>query len=459
MFSIKTKLIFAYTLVFGIMLMVFAIIIYQSSREAAFNKLDTNLKSYALSLQSEIEDQLDDRGEVNQEKLKEIRSQSLEHTRYQLFNEHSGKIIYDSLLTKYISFDSESLVKDISIYKTTKLKSHHYRVLITTFEADNDSIYVLETAASLHDAYEDLDRLFYLFVFLIPLGLIITGFSAYLLSRAAFRPITKIVNTAKAISDKNLDERIEVPKVKDEVRELSVALNEMIERLDISFKSQRRFVANASHEIKTPLTAIQTQLEVLKRDLTNVEDQKTVDDSISEIEKLTKLTNSLLTIAKLDSSRSKLNLEQIRIDELLADCAQDLNKAAIAKDIKMNLSISDANEILGDKEKLKSVFLNLIDNAIKYSNPNSTVIISMENIPRDKIKINVENTGHGIPGNEIPHIFNRFYRSNEIRAEIGGSGLGLAIAKEIIELHKGEIKVKSKPDEITIFTVILPSNV
>jgi signal transduction histidine kinase len=440
------------------MLMVFAIIIYQSSKEAAFKKLDTNLKSYSLSLQSEIEDQLDDRGSINPERIKQIRPEGLDHTRYQLLNKRYEKMINDSLLSKHVSLENINLEKDQSFYKTTKLRSHHFRVLISKFETGNDSIYILETAASLHDAYEDLDRLFYLFVFLIPLGLIITGFSAYLLSRAAFRPITKIVNTAKNISGKNLGERVEVPKVKDEVRELAEALNEMIERLDISFKSQRRFVANASHEIRTPLTVIQTQLEVLKRDLTNVEDQEAVDESISEIEKLTKLTNSLLTIAKLDSSRSKLNMEQIRIDELLADCAQDLNKAAIARGIKINLSISDDTEILGDKEKLKSVFLNLIDNAIKYSNPNSTVIITMENIPNDKVKINVENTGRGIPNTEIPHIFNRFYRSNETRAEIGGSGLGLAIAKEIIELHKGEIMVKSKPDEVTIFTVILRTN-
>jgi len=219
--------------------------------------------------------------------------------------------------------------------------------------------------------------------------------------------------------------------------------------------SQKRFVANASHEIKTPLTVIQTELEILEKKIKDSESEESIKNALSEIENLTKLTNSLLTIVKLDASQSKLNLSQVRIDELLADCIQTINKAAISKDINVNLSFDDAVEIEADKEKLRSVFLNLIDNAIKYSFPNSIVAVKLEKFSDDKVKVKIENSGPGISQDEIPYIFNRFYRSNEIRAKINGSGLGLAIAKEIVELHRGKISVESNIGEKTIFIVIL----
>ncbi len=217
----------------------------------------------------------------------------------------------------------------------------------------DDSLYILETAASIHEAYEDLNRLFYLFVLLIPTGLIITGLAAYLISKAAFKPLTRIVNLAEHISAKNLDMRIELPKTKDEVRKLAETLNEMIERLDNSFKSQRIFITNASHEIKTPLTVIQMKLETLKKDLSKPNNMETAEEAIYEIEKLTKLTNSLLILEKLDSSQYKLNLEIVRLDELLAECIQTINKYAQIKNLKINLSIFDSIEINADNGKVE----------------------------------------------------------------------------------------------------------
>ncbi len=456
MFSIKSKIILAYTIVFGVILTVFAGVIYNSTKKTAFNKLDTNLKGYAISLRTEIEDEFDDTSYLDIKKLKSVEAKGLTGERFQLF-ERNGKIVLkDSILSK-IPFNEFSKVMNNSfVYERRKIGHHRYHILWSKFETENDSVYILETAASVKDVFEELDRLFYLFLIIIPAGLILTGFAAYYISKAAFKPITNMADTAKNISGKNLDMRLELPKAKDEVRSLGETLNEMIERIDNAFKSQKRFVANASHEIRTPLTVIQTELEILGKKLKDQDEKESISTVLSEIEDLTKLTNSLLTIAKLDSSQTKLNISQIRIDELLADCAQAMNNAALKKNIKINLSINDPVEIQADKEKLKSVFLNLIDNAIKYSNQDSTVKIILERMTDNKIKIGFEDTGYGILSSEIPYIFNRFYRSNETRAEISGSGLGLAIAKEMLDLHGGEIKVESKIGKKTIFTITLP---
>ena len=459
MLSIKSKIILAYTVVFGVMLVVFAGIIYNSTKEASFLKLNTNLKSYSISLRTEIEDELDDSASLDMKKLSSIRSKGLIGERFQLFNKEGEVIIKDSILSKIPAPNLSKVLNESFEMDRQKIDHRKYHILWSAFETENDSVYILEAAASVKDVFDELDRLFYLFLIIIPSGLIITGFAAYFISKAAFKPITEMANTAKNISGVNLDKRLELPKAKDEVRALGETLNEMIERIDNAFKSQKRFVANASHEIRTPLTVIQTELEILEKRLNDIESKESIKNALSEIENLTRLTNSLLAIAKLDAAETKLNLSLVRIDELLADCAQTMNQATIKKNIQINLSIDDAVEIKADKEKLKSVFLNLIDNAIKYSFPHTSVTIDIEQVANDKVKIRVENAGPGISPAEIPFIFNRFYRSNEIRAEINGSGLGLAIAKEIIELHRGEIKVESKAGERTIFNITLPTNI
>ncbi len=458
MLSIKSKIILAYTLVFGLMLTVFAFIIYHSTKEASFLKLNTNLKAYSISLRTEIEDELDDALAPSMQRLSSIKAKGLIGERYQLFNKGGKVLLKDSILSKVKYPDFNKVCKESFIYERKRIDNNKYHILWSKFETANDSVYILETSASVRDVFDELDRLFYLFVIIIPAGLIVTGFAAYFISKAAFKPIATMADTARNISGENLERRLELPVAKDEVRALGETLNEMIERIDNAFKSQKRFVANASHEIRTPLTVIQTELEILEKRLKDRDSKESIKNALSEIEELTRLTSSLLTIAKLDSSETKLNLSQIRIDEMLVECVQSLNQSAEKKNIRIDLSIDDAVEINADREKLKSVFLNLIDNAIKYSPEYSSISVKLEKCENSKIKISVENTGAGISPADIPYIFNRFYRSNEIRSEVGGSGLGLAIAKEVVELHRGEIKVESKLEVKTTFIVILPVN-
>ncbi len=459
MFSIKSKIIFAYTLVFGVMLSGFSFIIFQSTKHAEFQKLEANLKSYSVALQTEIAEELSKDRELDLKELRSVRAKGLSGVRFQLFNYSHKKILSDSILSQFPEINFNQTEKQVFHYSKFHTPKESFKILWIPFETEQDSLYVLETAASMKDAYEDLDRLFYIFIIIIPLGLILTGIMAYFISKAAFKPITQMSETAKKITGNNLDQRLKLPKAKDEVRALGETLNEMVERLDDAFKSQKRFVADASHEIRTPLTVIQTELEILERKLTDAEAKESIKSSLNEIDGLTKLTSSLLTLSKLDSSQIKLNLTLVRLDELLTDCIQLLNSQAIKKNVQLNLQISDSVEIKADKEKLKSVFVNLIDNAIKFSNSGSSVSVKLEIIDSKRIKIIFEDNGSGIPVHELPYIFKRFYRSNETRAEISGNGLGLAITKEIVDMHKGEITVSSEVGANTVFSVILPVNI
>ena len=469
MFSIKAKIIFSYTIVFGVLLIIFSYVIYIEIERTSIEKLDFDIKKYSLAVRDEISEVAgEQKGEhirdfssiwnnLKSFDFKNISADGLHDVRLQLFTIKGKKIITDSLLKLN---NNAGIPKDASLFskfQTIHISDKSYRIYWSFVDVEDNTPYVLETSASLDFIYSDLHDLQILFLIIIPFVLIITGFTAYVISKAAFKPVIQMAETAKLISAISLDKRLELPKANDEVRLLGETLNEMINRIDNAFKNQKQFIANASHEIKTPLTIIQSELELAERKSKVDEMRDSINIALSEVGGLTKLTNSLLTLARLDSSRVNWELSNIRLDELLTDCVQSINQTALMKNIRINLSINDAIEIKADKEKLKSVFFNLIDNAMKYSNTGAEVSVTLNKIENEKAVVTVEDKGEGISPEELPHIFKRFYRSNEIRAEINGSGLGLTIAKEIIEMHHGTITVESMLGKGTIFKVIFPA--
>jgi len=271
--------------------------------------------------------------------------------------------------------------------------------------------------------------------------------------------MSKMVETAKQISARNLDERLVLPRTRDEVRLLGEALNDMVVRIDEAFKSQRQFVAEASHEMRTPLTIIYSELEYARRYIKGPEAAQSIDVSLSEIDRLARMADRLLLLAKLDASQLVLHMQSIRLDELLVESIQLVSVLASKKDIDIVLHIEKAVELQADKERLKAVLLNLLDNAIKYSPPNSKVSVSLSAGSRTPgvVRIVIKDSGPGISQAELPHIFKRFYRVSSARAEsTTRSGLGLAIAKHLVELHGGSISVISKMGEGTSFIVDLP---
>ncbi|HED06233.1 MAG TPA: HAMP domain-containing histidine kinase [Ignavibacteria bacterium] len=458
MFTVRTKIILAYTIVFGIMLTVFAVIIYKSIQAAAISKLNANLKSYAFSLHTEIEEQLDEKPTLNLKEIASIKADGLSGVHFQLFNAAHKKIVVDSVLQNVAFRNSQKLLSNDSFFENLKINNENYRVLWSLLQTEDNTPYLLETAASMKDVHSELQYLLYLFFILIPSGLLLTGITAFFISKQAFKPIIEMANTARTISGSNLDKRLDLPKANDEVKFLGETLNEMISGIDDAFKAHKQFIANASHEIKTPLTIIQSELELLEQKLKDEKDSENLKTALSEIENLSKLTGSLLVLAKLDSSQMPLQREPIRMDELLIECAQYLKLKALRKNIKFNFLFSDPVEILGDNEKLKSVMINLLDNAIKYSRENSVVNIKMGKLNKKYIEIRIKDDGIGIKKEDKNKIFERFFRSSDVRAEKSGSGLGLSIAYEIVRKHSGKIEIESEFGKGSIFKVILPLN-
>jgi signal transduction histidine kinase len=455
MLSIKLKIVLAYTVVFGMLLSLFAYIIYQSTEKVELTRLDTNLKTYSILLQSEFEEQSQQEKAFNYLELKAIPADGLKRSRFQLLDNNGKIILGDTILTNLNSAIVKTILDGHDKYEEIRIGKHHARIYLGVVEINEKLNYVLVVSSSLEEVREDLERLLVIFLFVIPVGLLLAGFSAFLIAKRAFRPINKMIKTANEISARSLDKRLDVPETNDEVKALSVTLNSMVDRLDKTFKSHRQFIADASHEIRTPLTIIQAELELSLKNKNALNTTKSINTALSEINNLNRLSNSLLILAKIDASKNRLILSQVRIDELILECVQSLNSLAVSHNNKINISVDEAIEIKADLEKVKSIVFNLLENALKYSGTNKQIKIELKKQGAKKIDIIVSDNGSGISENDVPHIFERFYRSSDLRSTVDGNGLGLAIVKEFVEMHSGKITASSKPGNTT-FVVTLP---
>ncbi len=452
---IKRKLILAYTISFGLLITIFAFIIYEGIKHLQIERLDTKMKSYVMLVQDEVKDEMDDNKSLNISKITSIHAYGLKHVKLDI-EKNNGTVLLKDTIFNHIKIP---LKKE---YRWPTLKSfvfynRHYRYFHSSVRFSEKSGFSIAVAVSKEEIEEDLNQLLFMFILIIPTSLILTGLVAYLLSRTAFKPVSAMVKTAQNISAKNLDEKIILSNTKDEIYELGNTLNEMIKRISSAFKSQKQFIADASHEIRTPLTIMQTELELAQKKVSNDEVRSSIEIALNEIDNLSSLTDSLLLLANLDALKSPFTPEIIRVDELVLDCIQSLNLTALQKNIQLNPSIDEPIEIPADRDKLKRVFINLLDNAIKYSFEKSVVEVEILKDNSNAV-IKIKNSGYGIPDEEISRIFQRFYRSIDMRSKIKGSGLGLAIVKEIISMHKGKISVESIQNKETVFSVILPIN-
>jgi len=454
--TITAKIILAYTVVFGLALAGFAFTIYQSSKKAELGKLDAQMLNHANKLQAEIEEEKSQGVFPTAGELLAIRTEGLHHPRFRVLDRNGMLVFGDTTLAALDQAPwSEDEISERN-WGFVKLKGHRQRSLWMPVEVDNRIEFVAQLVVSLSEMEEDLDRLKLLFLLLGPATLLLTACAAFFITRAAFKPISSMVETAHSITAARLDSRVAVPRAKDEIRELAETLNEMMGRIDAAFRTQRQFVADASHEIRTPLTIIRSELEFAQRNPGKLESEESIRVALGELDRLARLADGLLMLARLDAPGFSLTTRLIRLDELLIECVRHMNEPAAKRSVTLDIRVDEVVELQADRDWLKSVVLNLLDNAIHYSPEGGTILISLTVPSKGSVSIAVEDSGPGIAPNDLPHIFKRFYRADTERSREGGSGIGLAIADEVVRLHSGEITVESTPGKGARFVVGLP---
>lgn len=321
----------------------------------------------------------------------------------------------------------------------------------------------IQVAQELDVMTETLTSLRYQILWGIPLALFLAGLGGFFLARRALRPIKRITQTAQTINAGDLSRRIDYEGPADEVGRLAATFNKMLDRLESAFERERRFTGDAAHELRTPLTAMKGRVEVtLSRPRAVAEYTETLQEIGSQVERLIHLSNDLLFMARLDQGRQQtIRREAVSLADLLPAVIDQVQPLARRKDIGLDQEIPAAVAVEGDLDLLIRLFLNLLDNAIKYTPAGGRVAVRVKASGEEAV-VAVSDSGPGIPTEHLPHLFERFYRVEGDRARYleedgqGGAGLGLAIAAEIVRVHGGRIEVESTMGEGTTFTVRLP---
>jgi two-component system sensor histidine kinase ArlS len=289
-------------------------------------------------------------------------------------------------------------------------------------------------------------------------GITIALLGGYFFSGQLLAPIRKITNEVTDISAQNLTRRIPTGNIRDEWFYMADTLNDLLNRIQESFELQRRFISNASHELSTPLTSISSQVEVaLQRERSQQEYEAVLAAILQDVRHLNKLTLTLLEFAKAAGNKGGLNLDLVRIDEILMEMPSSLRKQNADYHVSLQFDLPENEDDLlffGNAELVSTAIKNIVVNGCKYS-PDHRAEISL-NINDKYFNITIKDNGPGIPASEIKNIFQPFYRLDDSRSS-EGFGLGLSLTYRIIKLHRGEITVESNPGEGTAFIVQIPS--
>jgi heavy metal sensor kinase len=271
-------------------------------------------------------------------------------------------------------------------------------------------------------------------------------------------PLSMLAEAARRVGIQNLShQRLFAPADVPELAEVAQAFNELLEKLNAAHQAQQRFVADASHELRTPLAIVRGELEVaLRRDRAVNEYRDTLQSCREEIERLSRLTENLLALARADVGRALGPREPVDLGTVCREVCEKLGPLAAAKRLSLEVNASETAETIGDGLALEQVVCNLVENAVRYTPAGERVTVSARNDGAE-VEVTVVDTGAGIPSEHLPKIFERFYRVDKARArEIGGAGLGLAIVRTLTEAHGGRVKVESVLGQGTRFTVRLP---
>jgi two-component system, OmpR family, sensor kinase len=280
----------------------------------------------------------------------------------------------------------------------------------------------------------------------------------YWLMRRSLQPVDEITERAEGITSSNLSERLPTIRTGDELERLSTALNRMIGRLDDAFQHINRFSADASHELRTPLTILQLELEGIVHNYPLSESlENQIGSALEETHRMSRIVESLLTISRLDAGEVKLDRLPLDLSELITRTAGEMNVLAQEKSIALCTSVETGISLDGDRTHLQQVIVNLIDNAIKYTQVGGTIHVNLY-LEGGKIIVEVSDNGAGIPSQALPHVFERFYRADKARSRAsGGAGLGLSIVKAICTAHSAGIYVTSEEGLGSRFRVEFPT--
>jgi heavy metal sensor kinase len=331
------------------------------------------------------------------------------------------------------------------------------RLLSLPFRIGENTYYVLQFAVTRKGVDDTLSTLLMIILVINPIVLILSFFGGYLLVNKTLSPVRSVVASAKEITAEDLSHRIPSIGSKDEIGELVDTFNDMIARLDGSFRKIRQFSSDVSHEFKSPLTVIRGEIDVALRKKRSKDDLlKTLESIAEEVATLQRIIDNLLFLGSSEANGEPIPFKKTALDKIILDAFEIIQQQSEEKNIRFVLNDIPTMNIEGEEMLLKRMFFNLFENAVKYTPAGGKVEVQLEN-DAHTAKFSIKDTGMGIPADDIPFIFDRFYRVDKSRSRrMESAGLGLSIVKRIVRLHNGEIDVTSTLGKGSTFIVRLP---
>jgi two-component system, OmpR family, sensor kinase len=338
-----------------------------------------------------------------------------------------------------------------------------YRAFVRKFPLKGQT-YTLVILQSLHPQQEMLEEVRETFAWVIPIAIFLASIGGYFLARKSLAPVMAMSSQAGRIGAANLHERLPIQNAKDELGRLAASFNELLERVDQSFERQRRFMSDASHELRTPAAILRGESEVaLSRGERPAEEyRESLAVLHAEAQRLTQIVEDLFTLTRADAGQYPLSPHEFYLDELVADCTHAARSLALAKQITLTCDVPEELPIRADEALLRRMILNLLDNAIKYTPMGGRVTVTCER-SGNEYALSVTDTGPGIPEDLQQRVFERFFRADKARTRTendgGGAGLGLSIARWIAEAHQGRLILARSDSSGSTFTALLPAQV
>ncbi|MCL4487243.1 MAG: ATP-binding protein [Chloroflexi bacterium] len=302
----------------------------------------------------------------------------------------------------------------------------------------------LQLAHSLDEVAATLRELLLILAISVPLTLILASGGGFWFAQRALAPMDHITRAAQRISAQDLSQRLSLNLPDDEVGRLARTFDRMLARLDDAFQRERQFTADASHELRTPLTVMRGEIDVtLNRSRSAMEYRRALEALGSDVDRLTRLAEDLLTLARVDAGRLTVRCEELNAECLLSAVAEQLRPLAESKHVALNVQSDGAATVWADEDKLLRALFNLVDNALKFTSTGGRVELSATR-EGDRVALAVADNGAGISAEHLPHIFERFYRADGAHStRVGGAGLGLAIARSLVTALGGTMTVES----------------
>jgi len=451
--SLRLRLTILYSALTGGILLIFGILLYSLVNILLVTQVDTTLFQTADDLL--LGWRVGPAGELSQETLPKLNLTSFVY--YQIWD-NNGRLHSSSPGLGQINqpFDPIGYQLKSTIYRNSLIQKVHLRVLNVPLEAGGRPIGTLQVAASMTMVDTTRQSLVQTIIVIAVAAILFAAALSWFFIGQALSPLVDITESALRISGADdLSQRIpQRGPENNEMGRLVTAFNDTLGRLEQLFTSQQRFLADVSHELRTPLTVIKGNVDLMRR-MKKV-DEESLDNIEDEADRLTRLVGDLLLEAQAESGKLPLHFAPVEMDTLLLEVFKEMRILARER-IQLKLPEIDQIVINGDRDRLKQVLINLIANAIKYTPQGGEVVLSLGKVG-ENARLVVRDTGLGIPAEDLPHIFERFYRAEKSRSrsKVGGFGLGLSIAYWIVNHHGGQIEVDSAEGKGTTFCIYLP---